>query len=258
MKLTKEIHLSNDFNEIRHYKIDGSSSKTLLPTGINFTSNSATESAWGAYFLYCEPNSVVEVSFEARQDVNSNGKIGINSNSSDAVTGTLLDFVKPNSDDWKAYKLSHPIKPGDNYCYVNFGVYSADIGSIDIRNMIIRVYNSELQNPAIVGGVIRKIGTSWSIHNSAAGFTSNGLLSVEPIAGTTRVKVNYTPIKSWSRPIINFSLSDSGAGASIASLTVSGINNGVFELSAYKFDGTAFDLVNGSGDVYIHLMLLGF
>lgn len=153
--------------------------------------------------IYTPRGSVIEITCEARQMTSSSqGRIGIDQHADDSkVGGSNADYVQMDDTQWKPYKL---VRSGDHkkpFTLVTFGVWLAQVGKAQFRNIVITVYNVMAPSPEIRTCMIRTEDKgAWYIDDAPSRFTNIGCYGLE--VTDEFIRLNWSPMQTWGRPVV--------------------------------------------------------
>lgn len=173
------------------------------------------ERAWCYYNFYMPAGSIVEITCEAKDvGLTSNGRMSIDLHDEERkLGGDTADYVDIDFPSWKPYTLTYQA-PKDSWASATFGVWKNFVGSVQFRNIEIKVYNGT-PVPDLRFCVIKcdEDGV-WSIDDkprvpdTAPGdpmrFSNQGCISID--VGTDVITVKYVKFRSWFRPMCQATL----------------------------------------------------
>lgn len=208
---TRTFRFTDDLSELMRSSQVTGGGKLSAEGGILTAESPGTDDrAYGYINVYTPRGSVIEITCEARQMTSSSqGRIGIDQHPNDGrVGGNNTDYIEMEDTQWKPYKL---VRSGDHknpYTSVTFGVWLANVGKAQFRNIVITVYNVQAPSPEYRACMIRGSGNSWSIDDAPGRFSNIGCYGIS--VQDDHIRVNWSPMQSWGRPIVVAQMDQAG------------------------------------------------
>lgn len=208
---SRVLRFTDDLTElVRSSNVTGGG-KLTSDGGILTAESPGTDDRAYAYVpVYLPRGSVVEITCEARQMTSaSQGRIGIDQHVDDSkVGGSNADYVQMDDTQWKPYKL---VRSGDHkkpFTMITFGVWLAQVGKAQFRNIVITVYNVMAPSPEIRACMIRGKGENWMIDDAPGRFSNIGCYGIT--IEDTFIRLNWSPMQTWGRPIVTAQMDQAG------------------------------------------------
>ena len=170
--------------------------------GILTANSPGTDDRALAYLnIYAPRGTVVEITCEARQGSStSKGRIGIDQyTGDDKIGGGNVDYEEMTDTQWRPYKLTRAGDHKKPFMAITFGVWWAQVGKAEFRNIVVTVYNTQAPSPDVRACLLKCDGGKWSIDDAPGRFTNIGCYGVE--LTDEYIILRWATFHTWQRPI---------------------------------------------------------
>lgn len=212
--ITKRIVIGDNFDDyMRRAVITGTATISNPSTGVMQVVSSNADAAYLPVKVYLPRGSYLKVTCQARQDdANKSGRISIHQQANDdTVGGNAVDWIEPDSRDWKPYTLTWPADPDNPFATVLFGQWLSGSGKTSYKDMVVTVYNGNAQQPEVRGCVLRNPPSgAWYIDDVLNAYASFGITGIA--VQSDRLEIQMTPMNSWAKPIVVAQMSHTDSG----------------------------------------------
>lgn len=263
--ITNEVIIGKTFAELNFSRVLGLSTKTIndVTESITFVSSETDKSGLGYIALpYIKDGAIIEITCEAKQgtEVGSQGRIAIDF--IEKVTGAkTTQYVQPdNTDEFKPWSLVAVAPRNTERVEVTFGLWTAGIGSVSIRDIRIKIHNGDPKR--INDLTYKKSNKEYVLTTTGTGvFVVNGTFSMDTGSLTVDspnkilVLTYTTPFTHTKRPNCIASVH---AGTPNYEVRLWNIYTNKVEFAIFDRAGTQIDPALIPSNFYITAHIVGF